>query len=43
VAQERDTMIENPAWAEIESAIRALNNENLNGLYLQPEKNNTET
>lgn len=42
-AQERDKMIENPTWPEIESAIRALNNENLNDLYLHPEKNNIET
>ncbi|QBC28191.1 hypothetical protein U737_15530 [Methylomonas sp. LW13] len=42
-AHERDKMIESPTWSEIESAIRALNNENLNDLYLYPEKNNTET
>ena len=40
---ERDTFIEKPSWSQIEGAVRALNNENLNDLYLYPEENNPET
>lgn len=29
-----DTVIENPCWTDIEAAIRALNNRNLNDIYL---------
>jgi hypothetical protein len=38
----QDTVIEKPAWGQIERAIRALNNENLNDLYLEPEVGNSE-
>ena len=37
-----DTVIEHPSWPDIEAAIRALNNQNLNDIHLeiegQPEK-----
>ena len=40
---ERDTLVANPTWAQIEAAIRRLNNQNLNDVYLQPDRDNTET
>jgi len=40
---ERDTFIEKPSWPQVERAVCALNNENLNDLYLYPEENNAET
>lgn len=39
----KDTVIENPTWHDIEEAIRALNNQNLNDIYLQPARENPET
>jgi hypothetical protein len=38
-----DTEIDCPSWPDVESAIRALNNCNLNDLYLQPFKSNADT
>ena len=32
-ARARDVVVSDPAWSEIEAAIRALNNQNLNGIY----------
>ena len=32
----RDTVVLNPAWSEVETAIRALNGRNLNDVYLRP-------
>lgn len=42
-ASRKDTVLENPAWPDIEKAIRDLNNENLNDLYLQPTREDPET
>lgn len=42
-AQERDTLVENPSWSQVENAAHSLNNRNLNDLYLQPEENSAET
>jgi metal-dependent hydrolase (beta-lactamase superfamily II) len=38
-----DTVIDRPTWQDIEAAIGALNNRNLNDLYLQPDGSNPET
>ena len=35
--QKRDTEIPFPKWTQVEEAIRALNNNNLNDLYLIPQ------
>ena len=32
-----DTVVEKPSWSDIESAIRAMNNGNLNDVYLDLE------
>lgn len=34
----RETIIENPIWEQIETAIQALNNDDLNDLYLNANK-----
>ena len=39
----RDTEVDDPAWSDVESAIRALNNRNLNDVYLQPDRTDSET
>ena len=39
----KDTVVENPTWEEVEGAVRALNNRNLNDLYLQPARQDPET
>jgi hypothetical protein len=33
----KDTVVERPSWSDIESAIRALNNSNLNDIHLELE------
>lgn len=38
-----DTVIESPSWPQIETAIRSLNNRNLNDLYLEPEEGGEQT
>jgi hypothetical protein len=39
----RDSVVSNPTWQQIGSAIRALNNDNLNDLYLYPSASDSET
>ena len=39
----KETTVDAPSWARVEKAIRALNGEGLNDLYLQPESNESET
>src|SRR5215471_15172010 len=39
----RDTNIDEPAWSDIEAAVRALNNSNLNDVYLTPDRSKPET
>jgi hypothetical protein len=39
----RDLLISQPQWSQIEAAIRALNNDNLNDIYLQPASEPTDT
>jgi hypothetical protein len=41
--QKRDTEIPFPKWTQVEEAIRALNNNNLNDLYLIPQVGSLET
>jgi hypothetical protein len=38
-----ETEIRLPSWPEVEAAIRALDNYNLNDVYLQPHETNSET
>jgi len=40
---QRDLRILNPSWVQVESAIRALNNRNLNDVYLTPLEAHPET
>ncbi len=39
----RDLIVFKPSWTQVESAIRALNNRNLNDLYLTPREADPET
>jgi hypothetical protein len=39
----RDIVIDSPTWSDVEGAIRALNNRNLNDIYLRPDNSNVET
>jgi hypothetical protein len=41
--RKRDTEIPFPAWTQVEEAIRALDNKNLNDLYLTPQTGSLET
>ena len=40
---QRDVDIREPSWAQVEAAILALNNRNLNDLYLTPRESSPET
>ncbi len=42
-ASERESILRYPTWPQVEAAIRALNNDNLNDLYLQPDENDPAT
>lgn len=39
----RDSTLSNPSWQQVETAIRALNNDNFNDLYLYPSASDPET
>ena len=39
----RDVVVLNPSWLQVEDAIRALNNDNLNDIYLTPPQGSSDT
>jgi len=39
----RDVIVLNPSWSQVDAAIRALNNDNLNDIYLEPWQGGSDT